>query len=102
VPDAWVLIVEDQSVIAIDLKARLTSLGYVAVGTAGTGEAAIQQAALPQPNVILMDIMRKLLSQPMSLASWIYGAWCQLGPVRSATSVNAGRTRRASDCSCIG
>lgn len=54
-----VLIVEDQSVIALDLKARLAALGYVVSGPVSTGEAAIQQAALAHPDVILMDIILK-------------------------------------------
>jgi len=56
---ARVLIVEDQSVIAIDLKNRLTSLGYTVPGTASTGDAALELAATQRPDVILMDIVLK-------------------------------------------
>ena len=56
---ARVLIVEDQSVIAIDLKNRLTSLGYTVLGTASRGDAALELAIAQRPDVILMDIVLK-------------------------------------------
>jgi len=56
---ARVLIVEDQSGIAIDLKNRLTGLGYTVLGTVSTGNAVIELAATQQPDVILMDIVLK-------------------------------------------
>ncbi len=53
---AKVFIVEDQSALALDLKARLGDLGYLIVGIVSTGEAAIQQSAMARPDVVLMDI----------------------------------------------
>ncbi len=70
-PDTRVLIVEDQSVIAIDLKARLAALGYTVVATANMGEAAIQQAALMRPHVILMDIILKGEMDGVEAAAYI-------------------------------
>ena len=69
--DTRVLIVEDQSVIAIDLKARLVALGYTVVATANMGEAAIQQAALMRPHVILMDIILKGEMDGVEAAAYI-------------------------------
>jgi response regulator NasT len=51
-----VLICEDEGLIALRLKASLRKLGYEVVGEAKDGEEAVAQAALLQPDAILMDI----------------------------------------------
>lgn len=53
------LIVEDESIIAINLKETLLSLGYQVVGMAATGENAIAAATAHQPDLVLMDIRLK-------------------------------------------
>ena len=50
------LIVEDECVLAMDLEARLSDLGYSVCDTASTGAAAIAAANLLLPDLILMDI----------------------------------------------
>ncbi|MCX6876545.1 MAG: response regulator [Verrucomicrobia bacterium] len=50
------LIVEDEFILAMDLKARLGEMGYGVVGKAGTGAAAIAAAEQHRPDLILMDI----------------------------------------------
>ncbi len=52
-----ILIVEDELIVAEDLKMTLNSLGYEVVGVSGTGEHAIELAAEKKPDIILMDIM---------------------------------------------
>jgi signal transduction histidine kinase/DNA-binding NarL/FixJ family response regulator len=59
VGDKTVLIVEDESIVALDLKQRLQSLGYEVVAIASSGEEAIRQAASNQPDLVLMDIKLK-------------------------------------------
>jgi CheY-like chemotaxis protein len=54
-----VLIVEDEAIIALDLKYRLRKLGYEVVACANTGEDAIQYACDIQPDLVLMDIQLK-------------------------------------------
>ena len=54
-----ILIVEDQSVIAIDLKKSLSDKGYVVVGITDNSEDAINKADECRPDLILMDIMLK-------------------------------------------
>jgi len=49
-------IVEDEILIAIDLRARLIDLGYTVVGIASTGIAAIKAVQNDPPDLILMDI----------------------------------------------
>lgn len=51
-----ILIVEDEVVLAKDMKETLTAMGYEVVGDGGSGEEAIQQAHELEPDLILMDI----------------------------------------------
>lgn len=51
-----VLIVEDESIVALDLENRLRSMGFSVVGRAGTGAAAIELVGQTPPDVVLMDI----------------------------------------------
>ena len=51
-----ILIVEDEGVVALSLKAVLNKMGYLVTGMAYTGEEAIRLAAETKPDVILMDI----------------------------------------------
>ena len=53
---ARILIVEDEAVVALDLRKRLTQLGYEVVETVGLVELAVQRAAQDRPDLILMDI----------------------------------------------
>lgn len=58
-PRARILIVEDEYIIATDLKGRLTSLGYEVLGVVNTGERAVEEAGGLAPDLVLMDIMLK-------------------------------------------
>lgn len=51
-----VLIVEDESIVALDLENRLRSMGFTVVGRAGTGAAALDLVGQAPPDVVLMDI----------------------------------------------
>ena len=51
-----ILVVEDESIVAIDLSHTLTSLGYEVVDTVGTGEEALRQLRKNRPDLVLMDI----------------------------------------------
>jgi len=52
-----VLIVEDETIISLDVQSILVGLGYEVAGTAATGEAAIEKALSLDPDIILMDIL---------------------------------------------
>ncbi|WP_291329192.1 HD domain-containing phosphohydrolase [Desulfovibrio sp. UCD-KL4C] len=52
-----ILIVEDEAIVALDIKARLQILGYTVIGVASNGIAAIEIALQQSPDLILMDIM---------------------------------------------
>lgn len=54
-----ILVVEDESIVSKDIQQSLKKLGYNVVGSASTGEVAVQLAEEKQPDLILMDIMLK-------------------------------------------
>lgn len=54
-----ILIVEDQNIIAMDLKNRLTTMGYVVLATVADGEEAVAKAEEIRPDLVLMDIVLK-------------------------------------------
>ncbi len=53
---ATILIVEDEQIVAVDIRSHLERLGYRVVGTAGSGEEACRMAAALEPDLVLMDI----------------------------------------------
>ena len=59
VKKARVLIVEDEALVAEDLKMAVTDLGYEVVGRADNAEEAVKKAVTLKPDVILMDIVLK-------------------------------------------
>ena len=52
-----ILIVEDERIIAMDIKHSLLNLGYDVVGMVASGEEAITKAGESYPDLVLMDIM---------------------------------------------
>ena len=54
-----ILVVEDEGIIAEDIKQTLTKLGYAVLKTASSGENAIRYAQELQPDLVLMDIKLK-------------------------------------------
>lgn len=57
--DNRVWIVEDESIVAMDLKSRLESRGYEVLGISGSGEDAVEKIRLHKPDIVLMDIVLK-------------------------------------------
>lgn len=51
-----IFIVEDESIVAGDLKETLISLGYPVAGVAKSGETAIEDIGRTHPDLVLMDI----------------------------------------------
>lgn len=54
-----ILVVEDETIIALNLKENLESLGYAVVGIAASGEKAVEKATQLRPDLVLMDIQLK-------------------------------------------
>lgn len=54
-----ILIVEDESIIAMDIESSLKRLGYEVTSIVNTGEKADKKAASDKPDIVLMDIRIK-------------------------------------------
>lgn len=54
-----ILVVEDEGIIAKNIKNKLKSFGYTVPAIATTGEEAIRMAEITFPDLILMDVMLK-------------------------------------------
>ena len=52
-----ILVVEDESIVALDIQSRLQNLGYEVAVTVGNGDQAIAQTEALQPDLVMMDIM---------------------------------------------
>src|SRR5882724_1295286 len=55
-PQSQILVVEDETIIAMDIQSRLLDLGYES-RLAGSGEEAVSKAVEAPPDLILMDIV---------------------------------------------
>jgi CheY-like chemotaxis protein len=51
-----ILIVEDEHIIAADLRRRLKRMGHIGVGIVTSGEEAVAEAQRLQPDLVLMDV----------------------------------------------
>ncbi len=58
-PAPTVLIVEDENIVAMDIKQSLVSLGYNVLAIASTGQDALAKTAAQKPDIVLMDVMLK-------------------------------------------
>ena len=58
-PAKRIMIVEDESIISLDIKSNLLKLGYEIAGVAASGDSAIRKIQDSQPDLILMDIHLK-------------------------------------------
>lgn len=54
-----ILIVEDENIVALDIKKRLFNLGFEIVDILSSGEKAVEKILEYNPHLILMDIMLK-------------------------------------------
>ena len=51
-----ILVVEDERIVAEDLKGKLEAMGYAVVHLAASGEEAVQAARETRPDLVLMDV----------------------------------------------
>ncbi len=56
---ANIMIVEDEGIVARDIRRRLTKMGYDVVAVADSGEMALKLVAEVRPDLVLMDIILK-------------------------------------------
>ena len=57
--DSKILVVEDEIIVAADLKNRLEKMGYTIIGMTTTGHDAVRKTGETKPDLVLMDIMLK-------------------------------------------
>ncbi|MGB6068425.1 MAG: PAS domain S-box protein [Desulfomonilaceae bacterium] len=58
-PKARVLVVEDEGIIAQDIRISLQELGYEVCSTVNTGEEAVRMAEAERPDLVLVDVVLK-------------------------------------------
>jgi signal transduction histidine kinase len=55
-PKTRIMVVEDERIVALNLKQRLTRMGYDVIAVVTSGAKALSAIAADQPDIILMDI----------------------------------------------
>jgi two-component system, LytTR family, response regulator len=76
-----VLIVEDECIVAENIRQDLESLGYQIIGITGSGRNAIEIAEKISPDVVLMDIHIKADLNGIETAVCLQGLYEQPIPV---------------------
>jgi len=67
-----ILVVEDESIVAMDIRKTLQNLGYDVPYVVSTAKAAIQKAKEDKPDLVLMDIVLKGKMDGIEAADQIY------------------------------
>lgn len=67
-----IMVVEDENIIALDIKNRLESLGYFVSAVVPSGEEAIRIVTEVKPDLVLMDIVLRGDIDGMQAAETIY------------------------------
>ena len=67
-----ILIVEDENIIALDIRSMLEDLGYLVSAIVSSGEESIQKASKMKPDLVLMDIKLKGSIDGVSAGEEIY------------------------------
>ena len=67
-----IFVVEDESVVALDITTRLEGMGYIVAGQTDCGEIAIQQVEELHPDLVLMDIQIKGQMEGIEAAEYIH------------------------------
>ena len=70
-----ILIVEDETLAAVDLASGLEELGYVVCGRAAAGHEALELAELHQPDLVMMNIVLKGDMDGLEAAGVIRNKW---------------------------
>jgi len=74
-PRPRILVVEDETIVSLDVQARLTDLGYEVAGVADRGEEALALAERERPDLVLMDIRLKGAMDGIAAAEEIRRRW---------------------------
>lgn len=71
-----ILLVEDERIIAADIRQRLTWMGYTVLATASSGSDAIEKARTLHPTLVLMDIKLDGAMDGVEAGEYIQAHWC--------------------------
>jgi CheY-like chemotaxis protein len=67
-----IMIVEDENIIALDIRSMLEDFGYLVSDIVASGEESIQKASKKKPDLVLMDIKLKGSIDGVSAGEEIY------------------------------
>ncbi|MFH0787090.1 MAG: PAS domain S-box protein [Pseudomonadota bacterium] len=70
-----ILIVEDEAIIALDLKSNLEQMGYTVMAQVNSGEKALEMVEQEPPDLVLMDIILKGKMDGIEAADIIRSRW---------------------------
>jgi PAS domain S-box-containing protein len=91
---ASILVVEDEAIVALDLKMQLEEMGYDVAGTAESGAQALDLARSRRPTLALMDVMLKGDMDGIEVAD-IFGRSLEIPVVFLTSFSDAETVRRA-------
>jgi two-component system cell cycle sensor histidine kinase/response regulator CckA len=74
-PEKRILIVEDERIVAEDLKRLLVKMGYGVTGIAVSGEEAIRSVQAQRPDLVLMDIRIEGPRDGIEVAEHLYAEY---------------------------
>jgi len=69
-----IMVVEDEMIVAEDIKRSLLNMGYEVPAIVSSGEEAVKMAEETRPDLILMDILLKGVMDGIEAASQIHSA----------------------------
>ena len=69
--DPRILIVDDEAIVAEEIRARLEDMGYCVSAVVGSGDEALRQVRGDRPDLVLMDIMLKGGTDGVAVANQI-------------------------------
>jgi len=71
--EARILVVEDESIISLQIRTMLKTMGYSVCGSASSGQEAIDKARELRPDLALMDVILKETMDGIEAAERIHG-----------------------------
>ncbi|MGD1992023.1 MAG: response regulator [Anaerolineae bacterium] len=93
--NAKILIAEDESIVALDIKKRLERLGFTVAAVATSGEEAVRRAAETRPDLVLIDIRLKGAMDGIEAAEAIRAR--VRVPILYLTAMSDAKTRRRAE-----
>jgi two-component system, cell cycle sensor histidine kinase and response regulator CckA len=72
---ARILVVEDESVVVLDLRSRLAAMGYEVCGAVARGEEALTLVEATRPDLVLMDVRLKGTMDGVEVAEEVRRRW---------------------------